>query len=209
MAMTESFPPLPAESNPYAPPQGKVEHAPTEAAPFYVVSATKATLLMVFTFGLYSLYWFWRHWTMHKRTHQLDIWPVPRAIFSIFFAHSLNQEINQRLLRIRSPHRWSPGLWATVYVVTATAGRILGRLPESAISLATNVVLLVLVVGFEALAIRQAQRAANVACGDPDAQANRRLTAANYAWLLLGALIWGLTFLGLLADMFFPDEVSA
>jgi hypothetical protein len=47
-----------------------------------------------------------------------------------------------------------------------------------------------------ALSIYHAQRAANIACGDPEADGNRRFTLANYVWLGLGALLWGLVALG-------------
>ena len=47
-------------------------------------------------------------------------------------------------------------------------------------------------------ALAQTQRAANIACGDPAAHANRRLTVVNYLWLSLGGVLWALILLGLL-----------
>jgi hypothetical protein len=35
-----------------------------------------------------------------------------------------------------------------------------------------------------------AQKAANVASGDADGTSNERFTGANWAWLILGVLIW-------------------
>ena len=49
------------------------------------------------------------------------------------------------------------------------------------------------------------QRAANIACGDPDAVENRHLTAANYLWLTLGMLFWALILLGLML----PEDPAA
>ena len=84
-----------AHDNIYAPPQVPLETRSAERPalpPFYVVSLRKLVLLSIATVGLYSLYWFWRHWKLHKLDRKLDIWPVPRAIFAIFFAHGLNEK---------------------------------------------------------------------------------------------------------------------
>jgi hypothetical protein len=192
--------------NPYAPPTAHIAEVPggiaMERAPFYIVSPAKAALMMFVTFGVYALYWFWRHWKMHKIDKKLDIWPVPRAVFSIFFAHSLNREIDDRIQRKGLRHDWSPGGWATLYVVAAIGGRILDRLPETVISLNASIGLLIAMLSALTLSVFHAQRAANIACGDPNADSNRRLTVANYVWLALGALWWGLIALGMLL----PEE---
>lgn len=193
-------------TNLYAPPQAQIAETSLAAdrTPFYVVSPTKVVLLMMATFGLYALYWFWRHWKLHKIEHKLDLWPVPRAIFSIFFAHSLNQEIDHRLQRSGARHVWSPNGWATLFVAAAILGRILGRMPETLLSTEANIGLMLLTLVGTSSALAQAQRAANIACGDPLAVANRRFTAANYVWLILGALLWALILLGLML----PDDPS-
>ena len=196
-----------AADNPYAPPTARIAEIADSGivatpAPFYVVAPTKAALLMFATFGFYTLYWFWRHWKIHKIDKRLDLWPVPRAIFSIFFTHSLYNEFDYRIVRSGQRHRWSPGGWATLYVVAAIGGRILDRLPETVISLHASILLLIVVLSSSTLSIYHAQRAANIACGDPAAEANRRLTLANYVWLGIGALWWALVALGTLL----PEE---
>lgn len=193
-----------AADNPYAPPSARIaDHSvAASSAEFYVVAPAKAATLMVATFGVYALYWFWRHWKLHKIDKKLDIWPVPRAIFSIFFAHSLYKEFDYRIVRSGQRHRWSPGGWATLYVVAAIGGRILDRLPETVISLNASIALLIAMLSALTLSIYHAQRAANIACGDPDGAANRRLTLANYVWLGLGGLWWALVALGVML----PEE---
>jgi len=199
--------PATVTDDPYAPPKATIadlsnERIAGEQAPFYIVAPFKAGLLMMLTLGLYSVYWFWRHWRQHKRDKKLDIWPVPRAIFAIFFAHSLNAEIDHRIKREGLDHPWAPGLWATLFVVFSIAGRIVDRLLDDVIGLEASFGLSVLTLLGTTFAICQAQRAANIACRDPQAQSNRRLTVANYVWLLLGAAVWGLALLGL----FLPEE---
>lgn len=190
-----------AQDNIYAPPQAPLQTANIERPtlpPFYVVSITKLVLLSVATVGIYSLYWFWRHWKLYKLHKKLDIWPVPRAIFAIFFAHSLNQEIDYRLQRNGSPYDWSPGLWATLYVVSAVAARIINRLPDEVLAPNPAFGLSMLTVAAGTWAMVQTQRAANLACGDPAGDQNARLTAANWCWLVLGGLFWLLILAGML-----------
>ena len=47
-----------------------------------------------------------------------------------------------------------------------------------------------------------AQRAANIASGDPQALSNNRFTAANWVWIVLGGLFWLLLGIGLML----PEE---
>lgn len=188
-----------AGSNLYAPPRAQIVQPAqaVDAAPFYIVSVLKVVLLTMATFGLYTFYWFWRHWKLHKIDKRLDIWPVPRAIFSLFFAHSLNQEIDDRISRNGDRHPWSPNLWATLYVVAVIVSRIADRLPEEMLPADVTLVVAMIAVAVISWALAQAQRAANIACDDPDAQANRRLTAINWFWLVLGGLFWALVLLAL------------
>lgn len=194
------------QDNLYAPPTARIVDPQTEAAsrptPFYVVSTAKVIVLSIVTFGLYTLYWFWRHWKLHKIDRKLDIWPVPRAVFSIFFAHTLNSEIDHRITRNRERHRWSPGLWATVYVVAVIASRIANRVPETIVSAEMALVTSMAAVFAITASLFHAQRAANIASGDPQARSNNRFTAANWVWIVLGGLFWLLLAIGLML----PEE---
>ena len=83
------------EPNLYAPPaseiRGESPAGALQAHTFYVVSIPKFCVLYVATFGVYGLYWFYMHWQRYRRGHgqHESIWPVPRALFSIFFTHAL------------------------------------------------------------------------------------------------------------------------
>lgn len=196
----------PREDNLYAPPTAQIVDPQVEAAsritPFYVVSTTKVAVLSIVTFGMYELYWFWRHWKLHKIDRKLDIWPVPRAVFSIFFAHALNREIDHRIQHNGERHRWSPGGWATLYVVTAIGNRLASRLPEDVFSAEMALLPAVAAVLSATASLFHAQRAANIASGDPQALSNNRFTAANWVWIVLGGLFWLLIGVGLML----PEE---
>lgn len=197
-----------AETNLYAPPQALIADPADTAgnAPFYVVSAGKFLILFFATVGMYAFYWFWRHWQQHKNDRKLEIWPVPRAFFQIFFAHSLNREIDALLQRGQRRFAWSPNALATVFVVFSIIGNIADRLVWREIGYPYTDITSLVVLLPTAYCLLRTQRAANAACGDANADANRRLTIANYAWIAFGLLWWALILIGLTLS---PEEAAA
>lgn len=155
---------------------------------FFVVGSRKFLLLSLSTMGLYQYFWFYMQWARYRRFHNDDMWPVARSLFSVFFTHRLAGEIDHRLQRGGVGYRWSPGWVATGIVVLTIASTITGRLPYG-LSLAIDLAPFALLVPITWLQL-QIQRAANAACGDPEGEANRHLTWANWAWLVVGALMW-------------------
>ncbi len=75
---------------------------------FYVVSKTKFLVLFFCTFGMYSLYWHFKNWKQYKDYHKDRIIPALRAIFSIFFTHSLFSEVDGVLKRSEKKFDWDP-----------------------------------------------------------------------------------------------------
>jgi hypothetical protein len=185
--------------NLYAPPTAAIEN-PLQAAlraEFYVVGRTKFFLLFFLTIGLYQWYWFYAHWARYRRFRNVSLWPVPRAIFAIFFTHSLAEEIDQSLQRERIPYDWSPGAIATAFVIMEIASNLCGRLSGRNIgSPFTDYVPFVL-MPFIAIVLWQMQVAANLACGQAEGESNRHITWANVVWFVLGGLFWLLVLAGL------------
>ena len=85
-------------------------------------------LLCFFTFGLYAVWWQFKVWRFLKEKEDLDIYPVARAIFSLFFIHSLLGRIDNE-----AKDKGHPGInsdkYAAIYIVVAIIGRIVDRLP--------------------------------------------------------------------------------
>ena len=188
------------ETNVYAPPAAVVMDAParTRALEFYVVSRTKFTVLFTATLGMYLLYWFYRHWARYRAYHKEQLWPVARAIFPVFFTHALVREIGHALARQGARLRWSPGVLATGYVIAQIGSSVCDRLAGWSIGSPTTDLL-----GFLALlpmgyCLYRIQHAANVACGQPEAESNRDFTWANWLWIAFGIVLWGMLVLGLL-----------
>jgi hypothetical protein len=181
-----------AQHDVYAPPRAHVADLAIETASteFYVVSLRKFWLLLMATFGLYSYYWFYRHWARYRVRNHEPLWPVARAIFSIFFVHSLNRNVDDTLRKARTAHAWWPAASATAFIVLSIVSGICSRLAgriETLPWLDYVSIALLVPIGWT---MASTQRAANAACDDPRGARNARLTKANFAWLVLGGLFW-------------------
>ena len=188
----------PLEHNPYQAPLARVEEArPSDAdALFLVVAPRKFWIMMIGTVGLYSYYWFYKNWALLNRRHK-TYWPVARAIFSIFFTHSLFEEVAESIRRRGATHAWSPRGLATLYVFSAIASQVCDKLAGRNIGSPFTDVIGVLLLLPIVFSLYEAQRAINVAEGDPTGERNRNLTAANFAWLAIGGIFWLLFVLGM------------
>jgi hypothetical protein len=194
-----------AVSDLYRPPAAELRDAPRPAAaretPFYVVGRRKFLIMTIGTLGLYTLYWFYAHWAHLNRAQRAGYWPVARAIFAIFFTHSLFGEVEQTLARERRRYDWSPQGLATVYVICSILTSGLGRVPASVGAGAVVVTQLLSfgLFGVMVYVLYRAQGAINLACDDPQGDSNRSLGLANFFWLVPGGLIWLTMLLGLIA----------
>lgn len=181
--------------NLYLPPTARVDDAQEPPQhEFYVVAPRKFVLLYIFTLGLYSIYWFYRNWSLQKLRRRLDVWPVPRSIFQIFFTHSLFRRIDAQLQQSGSRYRWKAEAVATTYVVLILLSRAIDRLITDESSFVDVVSLLMVVV--PGLPLLSAQMAINHAENDAAGAGNSVLSAANLAWILAGALFWILMLIG-------------
>lgn len=189
----------------YAPPKTdfavKTEAVDDQA--FYVISLHKMTILFLATLGLYQIYWNYRNWSLHKRRARREdgpdgnIWPIPRAILSIFFTHSLFYEVAAYATSRERPLKWNVDANATQLILLLIASGISGKLSDKGIgSPYTDLVWGLLLIPMVVL-YRQAQRHINAACGDPEAHSNREFTAANWAWIVVGGSLVSLIVLGL------------
>src|SRR3954468_9015900 len=117
-------------SNPYAPP-GDFDRAGERSekhvrhqSPFYSTAISTIAILQIVSFGLYAVYWFYKHWAVQKRTHGLDIIPLGRAFFAVFFVHRLFRSIKSGARAAGVSPKWDAGAQATVYVMLTLIARI-------------------------------------------------------------------------------------
>jgi hypothetical protein len=168
---------------------------------FYVVSKRKFAILFLATFGGYAVYWFYKNWDRYRDGSSFDseagsIWPFPRAIFAIFFVHSLFRKIKAHAPDKPALTAWASNAHAWQLIVFLLAGDVLDRASARSIgSPYTDYLSIVIMAPMLALFL-WAQEKINISCDDPSGAGNNRLTKANYFWIILGALWWALVILG-------------
>lgn len=168
------------DDNIYAPPASGLQEPVPDAGnlEFYVVSKLKFSLLYFLTFGIYSLYWHYKNWTQYRRKHNESCFPVMRAIFSIFFTHTLFSEIRYRL-KVNHPQvSWSSGIWATMVVIVVIAERVSEKLPSELLSAILPLACYIA----HGLLLLKVQAMINLACDDVDGVSNSRFSLLNYLW---------------------------
>lgn len=185
--------------NIYAPPTAELTDVLRTSSEFYVISKRKLLILGLLSFGLYTYVWAYKNWSLYKKINQVDIWPLARAFFFIFFMHQLYRRADDRVARSGRKFDFDFEQWATVFVVVtvganlfdAAAGRIDSWHAYQNLSLLGTPVC--------AYILSQCQGLINFAAGDPEGQSNDRFNPWNYLVIVPGVVLWCLTFLGLWA----------
>ncbi len=169
---------------------------------FYVVSRRKLAILFIVTFGAYAIYWFYKNWSRYKHhaswspEERPTVWPVPRAIFVIFFIHSLFSKVKEYGRDKPAVAAWGNTGVATFMVVLYIAIQVLDRLSSKSIGLPyTHILSLLCMVGL-LFAFLNAQAMINASCNDPEGATNDKLTGANYAWIVVCGVIWVMAIAG-------------
>ena len=192
--------------NPYQVPDSDLEVNTDESQKmFYIVSKQKFALLFFSTLGIYIIYWFYKNWQIFKEFSGNSIWPVPRAIFSIFFTHSLFREVDSVLTKNNKEFDWKPDTLATIYVIFAITSQVLDRMSIKEIGSPYTDLLSILILPLIYLVLAKAQEAINLSQNDPEGQSNSGYTPANYVWIVLGALLWLMVIFGFIVLLGFVD----
>lgn len=156
----------------------------TGEAPFFATSVLKLAILSIVTLGLYEVYWHYQQWKRVKeRTHQ-DIWPIARAIFSVFFLKSLGDEIKEVAEEQKVYTGFTPLNLAIVYFALF----IPLRLPDPA--------WLISLLSFLPLLSLQKQIALIHAQVAPQADTNSRFGVLNIVGIVFGGLLLILALIG-------------
>jgi hypothetical protein len=172
---------------------------------FYVVSTRKFLILFIGTLSLYAFYWFYKQWaclrdSAPEGSDDRDIWPSLRAIFTLFFVHSLFREVKQHSVAGSALDEWENGAHATFMVILLLATSAVDRLSWMNIGPPVSYYLLIVLMMPLLFLYCKAQGLINIACGDPAGAANDKLSWANYGWLFLGAVWWLLILVGLVLE---------
>ncbi|MCM0149714.1 hypothetical protein [Photobacterium galatheae] len=158
---------------------------------FYVVSPKKFTILFLSTMGLYGMYWVYINWSLYKKSTGSDVWPVARGFFDIFFVHSLCKKIGQldfATTKENSVMEWN----AIKYVLLVISCRIADKLSENEIGMPYTFFYTLLAIPLMYRALYDIQIYVNKMMKDEAGTTNASLTWANYLWMILGVVFWGL-----------------
>lgn len=194
--------------NVYAPPKADLSKParsdPAAATPtFYVVSLRKFAVLYIMTLSMYQGFWTFKQWNNYKQQCRLEgapdasIWPLPRAIFPIFFMHSLFYAVAEHAEAKARALEWKVDYHASWLVLMLIATTISDRLADFEIGLPYTFILALLLMVATFFGYRKAQARINIGCGDPEGASNSRFTWANYLWIVGGGIVWLLIIVGL------------
>ncbi len=175
-----------ALDNPYQAPTAELikKRTDEDTLPLFVVSTTKLFTMFVLTMGLYGLVWYYQHYKEIKQATGASLWPVPRAIFALFFTHNLFKRIHNEATSQNIPVKWSHTLLATamvaMYLISYFAGDV------------SDIIYLVsyAFVPVMAFILVKVQRTANATQDDPDGSDNNSVTFLNVLWVALGLVLW-------------------
>ena len=196
--------------------------------PYYIVSKNKFFTLFITTFGFYGFYWFYRQWSHWRETTDEEISPKLRALFYVFYTHSLFYKIGadvektvndkasikkitfkeigfakddpKEVFAYIKDNMDMKLLWAANIYVAIT---IINFFVDAPLMIGiAHLTTSLLYVSSLAFLIWQAQTQANVASLDTLGQKNNRFTFANYMWIGLGVSIWLLIIVNVLAHPF-------
>jgi hypothetical protein len=187
-------------TNPYAPPKAAVADvvpvSATSAPIFFPVSRKKLIVLLIVTFTLYELVWFYKNWALVRRSGE-PVWPLVRTILTVFFCYNLFDRVRTRALPLglRLPADWLAAGW----IVCTLAANVLDRfVPAEEFTVLDGVVFFFLFASVSFLVpVQNAINAINRA-EVPDHDPNDRFTVWNWLWIVVGGLLLALIALGLL-----------
>jgi hypothetical protein len=162
----------------------------------YVVSLHKFLVMFLATMGAYPVYWFYKNWSMYREIERAegggdsDIWPVARAIFCIFFVHSLLRKA--AAYASSKQRRISDGFvaLATVLVILMLLGNVFDRLSWNGIGRPLTDYASFVTLFISAWYFNVARQFINDASGDAAGRTNDSLTWANWIWIVIGLLVW-------------------
>jgi len=158
--------------------------------PFFAVSLLKLTVLSFCTFGLYELYWFYRHWKRIQANGEPTIMPFWRAFFCVIFCYPCFARIKQSGINRGVGPAPEIGLLTAGYVLATAAWRLPN--PYNLISFSSV---------FFLLPVQSYVNKLN-ASASPAHDPNSRFSVWNWVGIVVGGTLFLLSIIG----SFMPNE---
>ena len=187
--------------------QAKIQTEPAgeNETPFFPVSEGKLITLYILSFGLYGIYWFQQNWKRQQPMMDKKIYPVWRAIFTIFFTHSLFKRIDQQAVHLPQQHKFNANALATFFVAAIVVSNVIDRLSINT-DMAQNITNTILIITslvlflFSAYPLAKVQATVNRINNDMLGYLNHKYSVWNYVLIILGTVSWLMLAMGLLAE---------
>lgn len=183
--------------NLYQPPSADLslpEDRPGQS-PFFVTSTGKLMLLFLLTMGMYSIYWFYKHWDTQKRIHNEAVMPAARAIFQILFAHSLFKRI-ATAYETETGKLWKYNGMAWLFVAASIVSQLFERMSNRVEEFGMLDIVHLAILPIMMLPLYLAQKHANIAVRDPLGARNRNISLLNWLFIVPFGLLWIVILLG-------------
>lgn len=157
--------------------------------PFFTVSGYKLSVMYLFTLGLYAVYLFYKNWVLQRPAMDKKIYPVMRAIFSMFFTHSLFNRVKQVAIEHNVSTKLSYNLQATLFVALMVLGNVVGMFEEAnTFGILSILSMLMFIIGLYPL--YQVQKIINSINNDPHGVFNNEFSVVNIIFIVIGVITW-------------------
>ena len=172
---------------------------------YFPVSEGKLMTLYILSFGLYGVFWFYKNWKLQQPMMDKKIYPVWRAIFSIFFTHALFRRIDQSATHLDKQHQFNANALATFFVAAIVISNILENLLSNSselLNISGNSIIIISLILFLASTypMLKVQATVNRINNDMLGYLNHKYSLLNYVLIMLGTLVWIMITLGLLTE---------
>jgi hypothetical protein len=152
-----------------------------------IISVNKFIVLSILSFGLYEIWWIYKSWRFFQQKDKLDILPIVRTIFSIFFLIPLFNKILDFANGKGYNRHFSSVLLFIGYIIVT----LLANLPDP-FWLISFLSIVFFIPSFNALNFAR-QNSTNFIVTEQLSYNRRQITI-----IIIGAIIWVLFLLGMI-----------
>jgi hypothetical protein len=176
----------------------------TDNIVFFPVSEGKLITLYLLSFGFYGMYWFYKNWQILAPEMGKKIYPFWRAVFSIFFVHSLFKRIEHKASHLEHRHRYNSLALSVIFILCTLLSQLLdpSSVPSDGWQNAGQYLVAVSLLLFAASAypLVKVQSTVNRLNNDILGYLNNRYTGWNYLLISVGGFLWAIIILGYVAQ---------
>ena len=166
---------------------------------YFSVSLSKFRNMYLLTFSFYCIYWFYKQWQLQNKYSSPNVMPIARAIFALFFTHSLVGRVKCSMENKNVSGSKSLSLYATAFVILIILSNVFSKMAGTGEYPYYFDFIWVVFLYFSSFPLIEIQDNINALKGDPLGKKNSNYTWQNVVIMITGGMIWVLFIIGLLA----------